>query len=122
MANSTIAGQMLVDGNGNSIQTATTLQFTDGASTAVSSPIASVGITPQAFRVPAGALVFTVRADADTRIGITATSLDGTTGNEYFPITANTTFCFPCAARAGSDIYVRAASGTATIYFCFEMM
>lgn len=115
MAQTKIEKQLPVDTDGKGIQVAGTQVYEDGATSPVPSPVTGVGTTPQKFTVPTGAVSFVYSADGDTYNGKT-TPLT----TKYKKAYADKDERVACAG--GEDIYVRAVTGTVTVWFTFEVL
>lgn len=115
-----IPGIMPWDANKSPMNVARRILCEDATGTPIISPKTAVPVTPLLFTRPSNAVAFVFRASATAYYGENAT-LDGSaTGKGYHTASANVDCVVPCAGMTG--VYVRAASGTVTVDFHWELM
>jgi len=114
MVQTKIEKQLPTDTDGKGIQVAGTQQYEDGASSPVPSPVTGVGTTPQKITIPTGAVSFVYSADGDTYYGKATPLVKYTKGYADKDIRV--------ACAGGEDIYIRAVTGTVTLWFTFEVL
>ena len=125
---SSITDELPGDAKGNKIQSASHLQFEDGAATPLVSGSASHTCSSTAalhITVPENAMVCTLRvvtaSGSPTLVKYGDNSdLDGSaTGKGFMPGDLNCDIKYECIGE--TDIYVKVDAGTATVYFAFAM-
>jgi hypothetical protein len=113
------SGLLPRDENGAALQTGRTAVFQDGAATPVVSPKTNVAAgTPQAFRVPTGAVQMIFSTTGACRYGTNA-DLDGTAANKGFKrADVGGDIVFDCAGV--TDVYIRGDAAAVDIDFYFK--